>query len=82
MIKNIIFDFDGVLVDSEIIIAKALSKYLQNRNIDFNENDFSQLAGNKTVNIISDLSSKFNISDKDKFFKDIMQMSQFIFKST
>ena len=27
MIKNIIFDFDGVLVDSEILAAKAMRKY-------------------------------------------------------
>ena len=28
MIKNIIFDFDGVLVDSETIVLKAFSKYM------------------------------------------------------
>ena len=28
MIKNIIFDFDGVLVDSEILVAKAFARYL------------------------------------------------------
>ena len=28
MIKNIIFDFDGVLVDSEILVAKAFAKYM------------------------------------------------------
>ena len=30
MIKNIIFDFDGVLVDSEILVAKAFVKYMLN----------------------------------------------------
>ena len=34
MIKNIIFDFDGVLVDSEILAAKAFSKYMQNFDIE------------------------------------------------
>ncbi len=29
MIKNIIFDFDGVLVDSETIVLKAFSQYMQ-----------------------------------------------------
>ena len=33
MIKNIIFDFDGVLVDSEILVAKAFSKYMQELGI-------------------------------------------------
>ena len=27
MIKNIIFDFDGVIVDSEVLASKAFSKY-------------------------------------------------------
>ena len=38
MIKNIIFDFDGVIADSEILVAKAFSKYLESQNIDFSEN--------------------------------------------
>ena len=33
MIKNIIFDFDGVLVDSEILVAKAFAKYMKNFGI-------------------------------------------------
>ena len=41
MIKNIIFDFDGVLVDSEILVAKAFSKYMQNFDIEINEKDFA-----------------------------------------
>ena len=37
MIKNIIFDFDGVLVDSETIILKAFIKYMQESEIKTNE---------------------------------------------
>ena len=33
MIKNIIFDFDGVLVDSEILVAKAMRKYLAEKKL-------------------------------------------------
>ena len=39
MIKNIIFDFDGVLVDSEILVAKAFSKYMQEIGIKTNEKE-------------------------------------------
>ena len=53
MINNIIFDFDGVLVDSEIIVGKAFSKYLAGKNIFFTEKEFSQTyAGNKTMNVV------------------------------
>ena len=75
MIKNIIFDFDGVLVDSEILVAKAMRKYLAEKNITFEENEFSKFAGKKTFQVISELSSLFNISDKESFFNDIMSLS-------
>ena len=56
MIKNIIFDFDGVLVDSEILVAKAFSKYMQNFGITINDREFADYAGNKTVQTIALLS--------------------------
>jgi len=77
MIKNIIFDFDGVLVDSEMLVAQSFCLYLCERNIQFTENDFSQFAGKKTVNVISELSAKFNIDNEQAFFNDIMQIGYF-----
>ena len=79
MIKNIIFDFDGVLVDSEMLVAKSFSKYLANRNINFTEKDFSIYAGKKTVQIIDELSNKFDIPNKKEFFEDIMDIANNIY---
>ena len=79
MIKNIIFDFDGVLVDSEILVAKAFSKYLFQKNIIFSEKDFSIFAGKKTVQVISEISEKFNIENQKIFFDDIMDIVNEIF---
>ena len=76
MIKNIIFDFDGVLVDSEVIVARALSKYLAKRDIKFEENEFSKFAGQKTVEVVSRLSSIFEIKDQKKFFNDMMLIAK------
>ena len=70
MIKNIIFDFDGVLVDSEILAAKAFAKYMQNFGIDIDEKEFASLAGKKTVQVIDILSKKYLIQDQQKFFMD------------
>ena len=81
MIKNIIFDFDGVIVDSEVIVAKSVCKYLLDRGISFGEKDFFRLAGNKTVQIISDLSAKFKIQDEEKFYNDIINISHDLYNN-
>ena len=75
MIKNIIFDFDGVIVDSEIFVAKSISKYLLAKGINFSEKEFAKLAGNKTVEVISIISKKFDIKDEKVFFNDIMLLA-------
>ncbi|MDC6448523.1 HAD family phosphatase [Alphaproteobacteria bacterium] len=80
MIKNIIFDFDGVLVDSEILVARAFSKYLENLGITFGEKDFANLAGKKTIEVIDILSQRFVIKDQKVFYDDIMNIASNIYK--
>ena len=80
MIKNIIFDFDGVLVDSEILVAKAFAKYMQNFGIDIDEKELASFAGKKTVQVIDILSKKYSIKDQEKFFTDIMEIASNIYK--
>ena len=80
MINNIIFDFDGVLVDSEILAGRAFSRYLANINIDLSEQEFSKTyAGNKLVEVVSKLSSRFNIKNQEMFFEDVMKLSHTIY---
>ena len=74
MIKNIIFDFDGVIVDSEILASRAFSKYFNNMGHKFKENDFFQYAGMKTVQVIEILSKKYGITNKKKFTNDILEL--------
>ncbi len=81
MIKNIIFDFDGVLVDSEILAAKAFSRYMIRFGVDLNEKEFANFAGNKTVNVVEILSKKYSINDKKKFYNDIMNIASNIYKN-
>ena len=80
MIKNIIFDFDGVLVDSEILAGRAFSQYLAKININLSEQEFSRTyAGNKLVEVVSKLSSRFNIKNQEVFFKDAMTLAHTIY---
>ena len=79
MIRSIIFDFDGVLVDSEILVARAFSRYLIESGYDFNQKEFSKFAGRKTFEVISALSDKFFIKDEGKFYDDIMNIASDIY---
>jgi len=79
MIKNIIFDFDGVLVDSEILVAKAFAKYMRNFDINIDVKEFANFAGKKTVQVIDILSEKYSIKDQKKFFSDIMKIASNIY---
>ena len=74
MIKNIIFDFDGVIVDSEVLVSKAFSKYFEKLGHSFKEEQFYKYAGNKTVEVINLLSSKYNIENKKKFTNEIYEI--------
>jgi len=79
MIKNIIFDFDGVLVDSEILVARSFTKYMHNLGFLFQEKEFSKYAGLKTVQVISILAKKFSIEDEKKFYNEIMNIANNIY---
>ncbi len=79
MIKNIIFDFDGVIVDSEVLVSKAFSKYFKKFGHSFKEEQFYKYAGNKTVEVINLLSTKYNIENKKKFTNEIYEIISEVF---
>ena len=74
MIKNIIFDFDGVIVDSEVLASKAFSKYFSKFDQSIKEEQFYKYAGKKTVEVIDLLSSKYKIENKEKFTNEIFDI--------
>ncbi len=80
MIKNIIFDFDGVLVDSEILVAKAFTKYMHKFGKKLDDKEFAKFAGKKTLQVIESLSKQYSIQNKDKFYDDIMNIVSHIYK--
>ena len=74
MIKNIIFDFDGVIVDSEVLASKAFSKYFSKFDQSIKEEQFYKYAGKKTVEVIDLLSSKYKIENKETFTNEIFDI--------
>ena len=57
-IKAIIFDCDGVLVDSEGLKYLAWQKTLQTRNIDFSRDEYKTFAGHTGRHILTQILSK------------------------
>ena len=74
MIKNIIFDFDGVVVDSEVLASQAFSKYFSKFDKSIKEEQFYKYAGKKTVEVIDLLSAKYKIENKEKFTNEIFDI--------
>ena len=74
MIKNIIFDFDGVIVDSEVLASKAFAKYFSKFDRSIKEEQFYKFAGKKTVEVIDLLSAKYKIENKETFTNEIFDI--------
>ena len=74
MIKNIIFDFDGVIVDSEVLASKAFAKYFSKFDRSIKEEQFYKYAGKKTVEVIDLLSAKYKIQNKETFTNEIFDI--------
>jgi len=68
MIKNIIFDFDGVLVDSEILAAKAFARYMIKFGVEIDQkkfyNDIMDIASNIYKNELTIVDGAYNSLSK------------------
>ncbi len=61
MKNTVIFDMDGVIVDTEPIHRYAYFKHFEELNIDVSEDLFNSFTGNSTKNVYEKLKIKFNI---------------------
>lgn len=62
MVKAVIFDLDGLLIDSEIISYKIYKEILQQFGYDFSIEEYAQNFSGKTeVNNITNLIDKYNL---------------------
>jgi len=76
MIKHLIFDFDGVIIDSEILAAKAFADTLTSMKI---ESKYSteiiaeKFAGNKMIKVAKEICLHHNIKDNKSFLNKAMK---------
>lgn len=63
MIRTIIFDMDGVIVDTEPVHKYAYYQHFKELNIDVTDEMYASFTGNSTRNVFQKLKSTFNLSN-------------------
>lgn len=64
MISTVIFDMDGVIVDTEPVHKYAFFVHFKELNIDVSEDLFSTFTGQSTKNVYQILKDKFNLKEE------------------
>jgi len=84
MLKAVLFDMDGVIVDTEPLHSKAYHLMFDAVNIDVSDELYASFTGQSTISICRNLVSHFNLSKtpetlvtlKRKFFKEIFETDE------
>lgn len=64
MIKTVIFDMDGVIVDTEPVHKYAYFKHFEELGIDVTEELYATFTGNSTRNVFQKIKDKFNLENE------------------
>lgn len=63
MVKTVIFDMDGVIVDTEPVHKYAYDQHFKELNIDVSAEMYATFTGNSTRNVFQKLKDSFNLQD-------------------
>ena len=68
MLKAVLFDMDGVIVDSEPLHKKAYYKMFNDVGIDVSETLFESFTGQSTLKICKTLCEDFSLPNSPQLF--------------
>lgn len=64
MLKAVIFDMDGVIIDSEPLHHKAYHNMFKDVNVDVSDELYESLTGKSTLNVCKQVCDIFNLEEK------------------
>jgi len=67
MLKAVLFDMDGVIVDTEPLHNKAYHHMFDDVNIDVDEDLYASFTGQSTINICKRLVDRFNLNETPEY---------------
>ena len=67
MLKAVLFDMDGVIVDTEPLHRKAYHQMFEDVNIDVSLDLYASFTGQSTINICKRLVDHFNLSETPEY---------------
>ncbi|WP_400079929.1 HAD family hydrolase [Winogradskyella sp. R77965] len=67
MLKAVLFDMDGVIVDTEPLHRKAYHQMFGDVNIEVDSNLYESFTGQSTINICKRLVEHFNLNDSPEY---------------
>lgn len=76
MLKTVIFDMDGVIVDTEPVHKYAYYKHFEELNIEVSEELYASFTGNSTRNVFQRIKDKFQLNDD---VEDLILRKRFLF---
>ena len=76
MISTVIFDMDGVIVDTEPIHHAAFKEHFKLLNITVSESLYATFTGNSTKNVYQKIKDRFNLQDQ---IVDLVDAKRIIF---
>lgn len=76
MVKTVIFDMDGVIVDTEPVHHYAYHQHFKKLNIEVSDDLYNTLTGNSTRNVFQKLKAQFNLKEE---VEELIQTKRSIF---